>query len=192
MLMRRHSIPPHTRAHTSNWTSIHNRRSAGDAQPRVGEPHPADAGAAAGGDGGEGHVCVLQRADPRLGVGGAAAGGAHLAGAGGGRGPGPVSELGRVGFTRVCVYVGGFGGRWWMGGGLYTMILMKLTTSHVQNNHPNPRLNYNRYVSLSRQKEPGKESYDFKSTSWASSDEVVIAPGACACPCVVALFGGGV
>lgn len=33
------------------------------------------------------------------------------------------------------------------------------------------------YVSLSRDKEPGKESYDFKSTSWASSDEVVIAPG---------------
>jgi hypothetical protein len=32
------------------------------------------------------------------------------------------------------------------------------------------------YVTLSRDKEPGKDSYDFKSAEWDETDEVVISP----------------
>jgi hypothetical protein len=34
------------------------------------------------------------------------------------------------------------------------------------------------YVTFSRDKEPGKESFDVRSTSWSDNDEVVLAPGA--------------
>lgn len=50
------------------------------------------------------------------------------------------------------------------------------STDVLTNSTPLATYIHTSYVSLSRDKEPGKESYDFKSTSWASLDEIVIAP----------------
>jgi len=49
------------------------------------------------------------------------------------------------------------------------------------------------YVTLSREREPGKTNYDYKSTSWAGTDEIVIQPDMALyctdCTMYIAVFG---